>query len=171
MQKKLILLTGFLAFCLTREAMAMELMSKDFQPAGSLPLEFTCDGKNLSPSLYWKDAPQNTQSFVLILEDPDAPSGTWTHWVLFNIPATTDSIAKNATTFPQGTLVGKNSWGHNNYDGPCPPQGEHRYFFKLYAVDTQLPTHPGLTKAEVETAIHGHILASTELVAKYQRTK
>ncbi len=152
-------------------AMALELFSPAFKQGQNVPKQYTCDGKDISPPLFWKDAPANTKSFVLIMDDPDAPAGTWDHWILYNIPASTTLLAENNQNMPEGTLTGKNSWNRLTYNGPCPPDREHRYFFKLYAIDTTLPINNGMTKKEVESAINGHVVASSELMAKYQRSR
>lgn len=148
----------------------MKMTSSAFLNEEKIPEKYTCDGKNLSPPLSWSNAPQNTKSFVLIVDDPDAPGGTWDHWILFNIPAHITALSENARSFPEETFGGKNSWGHVNYGGPCPPSGVHRYFFKLYALDVQLPLYVGATKAEVLDAMKNHILDEAELIGKYSRT-
>jgi len=150
----------------TTEVVNMKLTSSAFENEGSIPAEFTCDGDDVSPPLAISEAPENTKSLALVCDDPDAPVGTWDHWVVFNIPADTKEIAK--ATDPQGT-GGKNSWGRTGYGGPCPPSGVHRYFFKLYALDTELDLAEGSGKGEVEQAMEGHILVQAELMGKYQR--
>lgn len=149
--------------------MAFELMSPSFTQGGKIPSQFTCDGSNISPALIWKDLPKGTQSLVLIMDDPDAPVGTWDHWILYNIPPSTTTLSENLQTAPQGSEYGKNSWNQLGYGGPCPPDREHRYFFKLYALDTTLSSHSGLTKKEIEKKMIGHILATVELMGRYQR--
>ena len=146
--------------------MKMNLTSSAFAHNGQIPSEFTCDGSDLSPPLSISDVPQNTKSFVLICDDPDAPVGTWDHWVVFNIPPSTKEIKKG--TEPQG-ISGKNSWGRTGYGGPCPPSGTHRYFFKLQALDTMLSLPSGSGKKQIEAAMQGHILANAELVGLYKR--
>jgi Raf kinase inhibitor-like YbhB/YbcL family protein len=155
----------------TGNAMAFELTSI-FKNGEKIPKLYTCDGKDISPPLSWQDAPVETKSFVLIMDDPDAPAGTWDHWIVYNIPANTQALEENLQTLPAGAMHGKNSWNKFTYGGPCPPaNSEHRYFFKLYAIDTLLPSTVGLTKQEVEKAMLGHVITSTELVGKYQREK
>lgn len=144
----------------------MKLTSSAFTHNGSIPSEYTCDGSDLSPPLSISDVPANAKSLVLISDDPDAPVGTWDHWVVFNIPASIKEISKGKE--PQGT-AGKNSWGRTGYGGPCPPSGTHRYFFKLYALDTMLNLPAGSTKKQIEAAMEGHILAKTELLGLYKR--
>lgn len=118
--------------------MAFILESSAFNNGGSIPSKYTCDDDDISPPLSWRDAPTDTKSFVLIVDDPDAPVGTWDHWLLYNIPAATHELAENLTSAPDGAHGGKNSWGKTTYGGPCPPDREHRYFFKLYALDSKL---------------------------------
>ncbi|MBI2650394.1 YbhB/YbcL family Raf kinase inhibitor-like protein [Candidatus Woesearchaeota archaeon] len=144
----------------------MKLTSAAFANNGAIPSEYTCDGNDLSPPLSISDVPSNAKSLALISDDPDAPVGTWDHWVVFNIPPTTKEIPKG--TEPKGT-AGKNSWGRTGYGGPCPPSGTHRYFFKLYALDTILNLQEGSAKKDIESAMQGHIIAQTQLVGLYKR--
>ncbi len=173
MNKKipLSLLLFLIAFFIHGGAMALTLTSSAFTQGGQIPSQFTCDGVDYSPQLSWKDVPTNTQSFVLTMDDPDAPAGTWDHWILYNIPATTHELAENIQQLPPGTQIGSNSWRHTSYNGPCPPDREHRYFFKLYALDAKLNLQNGATKAEVETALHKHLIAKAELMGRYNRAK
>lgn len=143
----------------------MKLTSPAFVHNGAIPSEFTCDGNDLSPPLSISDVPPNAKSLALINDDPDAPVGTWDHWVVFNIPPSTKSIPEG--TEPQGT-AGKNSWGRTGYGGPCPPSGTHRYFFKLYALDTILNLPEGSTKKDLERAMQGHIVAQAQLMGTYK---
>jgi hypothetical protein len=153
--------------------MPLELKSPDFSSGEIIPRQFTCDGADMSPALEWNDPPAATKSFALVADDPDAPVGTWVHWVLFNLPATARSLAENAPKKEQmadGSLQGRNDFGKIGYGGPCPPPGKpHRYFFKLYAVDTKLNLKPGAPKKDVERAIQGHILAQGEWMGRYAR--
>ena len=144
----------------------MKLTSTAFAHNSTMPSEFTCDGQDLSPPLTISDVPSNAKSLVLIMDDPDAPVGIWDHWVVFNIPPSTKEIAKG--TEPKGT-AGKNSWGRTGYGGPCPPSGTHRYFFKLYALDSELNLPEGSAKKELEMTTQGHILAKAELMGNYKR--
>ncbi len=144
----------------------MKLTSSAFTHNGNIPSEFTCDGSDLSPPLSISDVPATAKSLVLISDDPDAPVGTWDHWVVFNIPAETRDIQKGRE--PQGT-PGKNSWGRIGYGGPCPPSGTHRYFFKLYALDTMLNLPENSNKKQIESAMQNHILAKAELMGLYKR--
>ena len=146
----------------------MKLTSPAFQNNGMMPSEFTCDGSDLSPQLIISEIPPNAKSLVLIMDDPDAPVGTWDHWVVFNIPTSTKEISKG--TEPKGT-AGRNSWGRTGYGGPCPPSGTHRYFFKLYALDTELNLPEGTTKKDLERAMQGRILAQAQLMGTYKRSR
>ena len=156
-----------------KEASMFQLKSNAFQAEGSIPSRFTCEGENISPELSWSGAPEATKTFALILHDPDAPhKGGYTHWVLFNLPATLNQIPENApknSRFPGGGVQGKNDDGQSRYTGPCPPSGSHRYYFHLYAVDRQLDLGENTTKAELEKALKGHILAQTELMGRYKK--
>lgn len=149
----------------------MKLLSSTFENGGLIPQIYTCDGQNISPPLSWENAPANTKSFVLIVDDPDAPVGTWDHWLLFNIPSTVNSLAENFNSSAAGISLGRNSWGNSSYGGPCPPDKMHRYFFKLYALDVMLDLKPGATKQAIETAMLNHILATAELMGKYDRQR
>jgi hypothetical protein len=153
--------------------MPLELKSPDFSSGGIIPKQFTCDGADMSPALEWNDPPAATKSFALVADDPDAPVGTWVHWVLFNLPASARSLAQNIPKKEQmvdGSFQGRNDFGKIGYGGPCPPPGKpHRYFFKLYAVDTKLNLKPGANKKDVERAIQGHILAQGEWMGRYAR--
>jgi Raf kinase inhibitor-like YbhB/YbcL family protein len=152
--------------------MSFQLYSPAF-PAGELiPSKYTCDGEDISPPLHWKNAPENTRSFALVLDDPDAPVGTWDHWVLYNLPAETAALEEGFSArsdLPEGCLRGINSWRKPGYGGPCPPAGTHRYFFKLYALDVVLDLPFGATKAQLLTAMERHILDQVELMGIYSR--
>jgi Raf kinase inhibitor-like YbhB/YbcL family protein len=149
------------------------LKTSAFKPGSEMPPQLTCEGEDLSPSLQWGGAPKGTQSFALIAEDPDAPSGTFTHWVLYDLPASTTEIPQGIPRRDHlgfGGLQGTNDFGKIGYGGPCPPAGNpHRYFFKLYAMDTVLGLKPGAKKQEVERAMEGHVIAQAEIMGKYQR--
>lgn len=148
--------------------MAFEITSPAFSAGQMIPAQYTCDGQDISPPLRWSDAPQGTQSFALIADDPDAPRGTWVHWVLFNLPAEAHELPERAA-LPAGSQQGKNSGGRVGYGGPCPPSGTHRYFFKLYALDTTLNLAAGADKEQLLRAMAGHILAETEIMGTYRR--
>ena len=141
--------------------------SPAFAEGEPIPRRFTADGSNVSPELRIENAPSGVASFALIMDDPDAPAGTWVHWVVWNLPAATDIIAEGS--LPDGAAVGRNSWGRNAYGGPSPPSGTHRYFFKLYALDTVLDLPNGIDKAGLVDAMQGHVLAETALMGTYRR--
>lgn len=155
-------------------ASSMKLTSAAFENGGEIPTTYTCEGKDLSPPLSWRGAPSTAKSFVLIVDDPDAPDPkapkmTWVHWVLYNLPSSANGLPEGVRTLPSGTLEGKNDWKRTGYGGPCPPIGRHRYFHKLYALDTELKNLGTPTKAELERALAGHILDQAELVGTYQK--
>jgi Raf kinase inhibitor-like YbhB/YbcL family protein len=151
----------------------MQLTSAAFAEGGAIPAKHTCDAKNVSPPLNWSNVPARAKSLVLIVDDPDAPSGTWVHWVLYDLPATNVELAEDmpkSQYLAGGAKQGLNDFRHLGYGGPCPPPGKaHRYFFKLYALDTLLELKPGLTKKEIEAAMDQHILARGQLMGTYQR--
>lgn len=151
----------------------LRLQSSAFADGESIPETYTCDGEDQSPPLSWAVPPAETQSLTLIVDDPDAPAGTWVHWVLFNLPATTISLPQDVpadNSVLDGAVHGANSWKQTGYGGPCPPKGStHRYFFKLYALDTTLDLNPGASKPDLEDAMTGHILAEGQLVGRYGR--
>jgi len=154
----------------------MQITSTAFTPMGSIPSRYTCEADDVSPPLAFSGAPAGTRSLALIVDDPDAPDPkapkrTWVHWVVYNLPPDATGLAEHVSPgkLPRGTLQGKNDWGKTGWGGPCPPIGRHRYFFKLYALDAALPDLGAPTKASLEQAMHGHILASAELVGTYQK--
>jgi len=150
----------------------IELKSAAFASGEPIPVQYTCDGDDISPPLQWSDPPQGTQSFALIADDPDAPGRTWVHWVLYNLPADSRSLSEAVPSdadLPDGSQHGNNSWNRFGYGGPCPPSGTHRYFFKLYALDTILDLDPGKSKDNLLQAIEGHVLAQAELMGTYTR--
>lgn len=158
------------------ESMSFTLRSPDFAHQGDIPVLHTCQGQDRSPTLEWGTPPAGTQSFALIVDDPDAPDPaapqlTWVHWVLYNIPASASGLPGGVrpANLPAGTLQGRNDWKRTGYGGPCPPIGAHRYFHKLYALDTALPDLHEPTKAQLESAMQGHILGQTELIGLYQK--
>jgi len=153
--------------------MSLQLTSSAFAEGGAIPARHTCDGADLSPGLAWRGAPAGTQSFALICDDPDAPAGTWVHWVVYNLPAGLSELGEHVPTsesLPNGARQGSNDFGRIGYGGPCPPRGKpHRYFFKLHALDTALDLKPKATKQDVVGAMQGHVLAETHLMGTYQR--
>jgi Raf kinase inhibitor-like YbhB/YbcL family protein len=143
----------------------MKLTSPEFENNGFIPRKFTCQGEDINPELIIEDIPQGAKSLALIVDDPDAPMGTWVHWIVYNIPVIglikEDSIPG---------IQGRNDFGGGGYGGPCPPSGTHRYFFKLYALDTELNLEEGISKKVLEKAMEGHLLTKAELVGRYKRT-
>lgn len=151
----------------------MQLTSAAFTEGAAIPAKYTCDAKNVSPPLKWRGVPTGAKSLALIVDDPDAPVGTWVHWVLYDLPATMSELAED---LPKGQYIaggakqGLNDFKHLGYGGPCPPHGSpHRYLFKLYALDVLLDLKPGLTKKDLEHAMEQHILAQAQLMGTYQR--
>ena len=156
----------------------MMLTSSVFYQNGMIPQRHTCDGSDISPPLAWSGLPAGTKSLVLIVDDPDAPDPAaprmiWSHWVLYNLPPIAGELPEGvpAKALPQGTLQGVNDWQRTGYGGPCPPVGRHRYFFKLYALDSVLPDLGKPAKVGVEKAMQGHILGHAELMGQYQRSR
>ncbi len=152
--------------------MTFSLTSPAFATGAAIPRKYTCDGEDASPPLAWSGAPQGTRGFALVMDDPDAPGGTWDHWVLYGLRADAVALPEGAPAVPTlegGVRQGKNSWGRVGYGGPCPPRGVHRYFFKLYALDVALDLAPGATKAQLLAAVRGHVLAEAELMGRYGR--
>ena len=152
----------------------MELSSTAFAQGGEIPRQHTCEGDDLAPPLRWSGVPERALSLALIVDDPDAPDPaapkmTWVHWVLFDIPPSTSELPEGGQALPDGTCEGSNDWRRTGYGGPCPPVGRHRYFFKLYALDTRLPDLHKPTKADLERAMQGHMLAQAQLVGTYQK--
>jgi Raf kinase inhibitor-like YbhB/YbcL family protein len=157
---------------------SLTITSTAFAAGGEIPATYTCEGKDISPPLAWSGAPGGTRSFALIVDDPDAPDPaapkmTWVHWVLYNLPASTDGLgeAVRGNTLPPGTREGMNDWGRTGYGGPCPPIGRHRYFHKLYALDAVLQDLGHPSKAALEKAMHGHIMAQAELLGTYRKQR
>ncbi len=156
------------------EHMALSITSPVFENGGGIPSKYTCEGKDISPALMFSGVPEGTKSLVLIVDDPDAPDPaapkmTWVHWVLYNLPPDTTGLEESVASLPAGGLEGVNDWKRTGYGGPCPPIGRHRYFFKLYALDTVLSDLYKPTKAELEQAMQNHALAQVELVGTYQK--
>lgn len=156
--------------------MPLVLESPAFHAQGPIPALYSCEGKDLSPPLAWSGLPAGTKSLALIMDDPDAPDPaapqrTWVHWVLYNVPVGTTELPEDLHTLPPGTLQGLNDWQKAGYGGPCPPIGTHRYFHKLYALDTVLPNLKQPTKTQLESAMRGHILEQAELIGTYHKTR
>jgi len=156
--------------------MALTLESSAFRANAEIPRKYTCEGNDVSPPLAWSGAPDSAKSFALIIDDPDAPDPkapktVWVHWVVYNLPSSTHGLTEGESRkMPPGARNGKNDWQRTVYGGPCPPTGRHRYFHKLYALDVELPDLHEPTKAQLESAMKGHILAQAELVGTYQKT-
>jgi Raf kinase inhibitor-like YbhB/YbcL family protein len=149
--------------------MSMILTSSAFADGGLIPARHARRGENISPPLAWSDAPDGTLSYVLIVDDPDAPGGDWVHWLVYNLPAGTTSLPEGITALPGSAAQGKNGWGAAQYDGPQPPSGTHRYVFKLYALDVVLDLGPGASKGVLLNAMEGHVLARAQLIGKYSK--
>ena len=152
--------------------MDIKITSTAFEEGGFIPPKYTCDGADISPPLQWDNIPEGTKSIALISDDPDAPMGTWVHWVLFNLPADTRQLQENVPpdeTLPNGAMQGISDFQRIGYGGPCPPGGTHRYFFKIYALDVELDLEPGAAKPDLLNAMEGHILAEGQLIGKYKR--
>jgi len=150
----------------------MTITSTAFINGGMIPPKYTCDGSDVSPPLAFAGAPAGAKTIALICDDPDAPRGTWVHWVLYNLPASAKGLPEQVPTqgtLPNGARQGRNDFGNIGYGGPCPPSGTHRYFFRVYALDAELKLDPGATKAQLVKAMTAHILAQGELVGKYKR--
>jgi hypothetical protein len=145
----------------------LKISSPVFENNSNIPVKYTCDGMDVSPPLLIENVPTDSKSLALIVDDPDAPMGTWVHWVLWNINPKTREIREN--TVPEGAKQGINDFGRHDYGGPCPPSGTHRYFFKLYALDSLLELGPNSKKADMEKAIKGHIIAQTQIIGLYKR--
>jgi Raf kinase inhibitor-like YbhB/YbcL family protein len=156
--------------------MSLSITSPSFTHDSAIPKEFTCEGRDISPALAWSGVPNGAKSLVLIVDDPDAPDPdapkmTWVHWVLYNIPATVSGLSQGvqAEDLPEGTHEGVNSWGRTGYGGPCPPIGKHRYFHKLFALDTELTGLNAADKASLEKAMADHIIGKAELIGTYKK--
>lgn len=145
----------------------MKIISPSFKESGAIPSKYTCDGQNINPPLEILDPPEGAKSLALIVDDPDAPMGTFTHWIIWNISPEVTRIDENS--LPQGSLQGKNDFGEVGYGGPCPPSGTHRYFFKLYALNDKINLEEGASKNDLEEAIRGKIIEQSELVGTYSR--
>jgi len=157
-----------------KEKVALKVTSGAFADGGMMAGKYTCDGENVSPPLAWSGVPGEAKSLALVCEDPDAPSGVWTHWVMFNVPVGLGSLAENVP--PSGEMAGggrqgRNDFGRTGYGGPCPPNGTHRYFFKLYALDALVSVEAGAKKDQLLKAMEGHVLGEGELMGKYERRR
>jgi Raf kinase inhibitor-like YbhB/YbcL family protein len=172
---------GFLLFTVTfltnnpargDAPMKINVISSAFQEGGMIPKQYTCDDKDVSPPLAWDSVPEGTKSLALICDDPDAPMGTWVHWVLYDLPSIARELPENVPPkkiLDNGARQGTNDFRKIGYGGPCPPGGTHRYYFKLYALDIELNRDPGMTKGQLLKAMEGHILTEGQLMGKYKR--
>ncbi len=152
--------------------MDIKVTSSAFKNEGLIPAKFTCDDEDVSPPLQWDEVPQGTKSIALISDDPDAPMGTWVHWVLFNLPPDTRELAEDIPpdrALQGGAKQGTNDFGRIGYGGPCPPSGTHRYFFKIYALDAEIKLQAGVRKRDLLKAMEGHIIGQGQLMGKYKR--
>lgn len=154
----------------------MQIFTNAFSNNDSIPAIHTCEGKDTSPPLSWRDVPAEAQSLVLIMDDPDvpdpaAPRRVWVHWVLYNLPPDCSGLDEGVKSLPHGTLEGVNDWNRTGYGGACPPKGRHRYFHKLYALDVVLPDLGKPTKVKLEMAMQGHIIAQAELIGTYEKRR
>jgi Raf kinase inhibitor-like YbhB/YbcL family protein len=147
----------------------LNVTSSVFTQGGAIPANYTCAGKNVSPPLTWSNAPKGTKSFAIIMDDPDAPMGVWVHWVLYNLPASVTQLKEDFKIEEIKAVGGKNDYGSATYRGPCPPGGQHRYVFKLYALDKILEVVPGMTKRTLEEVMRGHILAEGKLIGTFSQ--
>ncbi|MBV9865917.1 MAG: YbhB/YbcL family Raf kinase inhibitor-like protein [Abitibacteriaceae bacterium] len=150
----------------------IQLSSPAFKSGGLLPRTYTCDGPNISPPLQWADVPESIKSLAIVCQDPDAPQGAWTHWLLMNITPHTTTLKENIPTqdtLPHGAIQGQNDFGKIGYGGACPPSGTHRYIFRIYALNSKLNIPAGATKAQVFPALQGHVIAEGELMSRYSR--
>jgi len=165
-------LSGLLQAMEVRAMNSIQLMSSAFSNGGAIPERYTCDGDNISPPLSWNQLPQGLKSLALLVDDPDAPIGDWVHWILYNIPPDAKDLPEGFLIKEspwKGTATGRNDSGKSDWSGPCPPNGTHRYFFKLYALDTLLDVREGMTKKELLRAMEGHIVGKGELIGRYSR--
>ncbi len=162
----ILVLTGAVSAQTAEGGTDMRLSSPEFKNNDFIPRKFTCQGEDINPALIIEEMPKETESLALIVDDPDAPMGTWIHWVVYDI-APVSRIEENSIPGKQGS----NDFGRKNYGGPCPPSGTHRYFFKIYALDTMLNLREGISKSGLEKAMEGHILAKAELIGLYKKTK
>jgi len=173
MQKAIIIGAFAIAFAAIASFAAggakMKVTSSAFQEGGNIPSKFTCDGADLNPALRFEGVPAEAKSLLLIVDDPDAPVGLFTHWLVWNIDPKTSEIAESSA--PGGAVQGTNDFPKKGYGGPCPPSGTHRYYFKIFALDQTLDLKPGAKRAEVDTAMRGHVIAQGELMGRYSRKK
>lgn len=170
--KKIVLMLGWCMYsaCLGG-SMNIAIITQEFKNGDLIPTEYTCDGLNSSPTVWWDHVPEQTRSLALICQDPDAPGGVWDHWIIFNIPPHVTELNKNVRPEDIPAVYGTNSWGKSAYGGPCPPSGTHRYFFMLYALDKELSLTANATKKDILKAIEGHVIQRAQIMGTYQRKK
>ncbi|HLH08776.1 MAG TPA: YbhB/YbcL family Raf kinase inhibitor-like protein [Terriglobales bacterium] len=153
--------------------MSLQVSTTSFPAEGTIPKRFTCSAEDVSPALTWTGVPPTTQSLALIVDDPDAPAGTWTHWLVYNLPAAVHELAENqprSEQLPNGAVQGRNDFRKIGYNGPCPPSGKpHRYFFRVFAIDAKLDLKPGANRQPLDQAMQGHIVAQGEVMGKFAR--
>jgi hypothetical protein len=166
----LIVALPFFINCSSVKKPEITVSSVAFKNDSLIPVKYSCDGENISPQLMWSKGPEDTKTYVLICDDPDAPAKVWVHWLIYNIHSTILEIPENAAEI-KGAKYGTNDFGNTVYAGPCPPDGTHHYHFKIYALDCELPMTAGASLEEIESAMKGHILAHGELIGKYDRKK
>jgi Raf kinase inhibitor-like YbhB/YbcL family protein len=159
----------FILLLIFNQGYAMKLTSTAFEHNGWIPVKYSCKGEDISPPLEWQDVPKETKSFVLILSDPDAPMGTWDHWIVINLNSSQTSLPENTTSHTISLEMLPNSWGKNNYGGPCPPSGTHHYIFDLYALDTKLTLSQNTDKKTLLKTIKPHIIETAQLVGLFQK--
>ena len=150
----------------------MEIISSTFNEGAMIPKKYTCDDIDISLPLKWSKIPEGTKTFAIICDDPDAPMGTWVHWVIYNLPANINELSEDVPSLeilPNGAKQGRNDFGKIGYGGPCPPGGTHRYYFKIYALSEELKVEIGITKSELLKAMEGHILSEGQLMGRYKR--
>ena len=154
--------------------MALQLKTAAFKAGGNIPSKYTCNGGDTSPALAWSGAPAGTQAFALVMDDPDAPGGTWVHWLMYDVPTSVLELPEGVPAqleLPSGARQGRNDFRRVGYGGPCPPRGPaHRYFFRLYALDAKLNLRAGAVRADLDRAMRGHVVAEAELMARYSRS-
>lgn len=149
--------------------MSFTIKTTSFNNEEIIPIKYTCDGENISPPLEWEDSPNGTKSFVLIVDDPDAPLCTWNHWLIYNIPNNISKLIENIKILPPPAKLGRNSWGSENYSGPCPPSGEHRYYFKLFALNAEIESNDKVSRTNIEQLIRPYIIGEAILMGRYER--
>lgn len=170
-KKFVLVLAWYMHLACSGGSMNITIITKQFKTGDPIPTEYTCDGLNSSPEVWWDTVPAQTRSLALVCQDPDAPVGIWDHWIIFNIPPHVTHLKKNIRAEDIPAVYGTNSWGNSAYGGPCPPSGTHRYFFMLYALDKELSLTANATKKDILKAIEGHVIQRAQIMGTYQRKK